>query len=251
MKTLNKIIPGCCIIALAFVLQYCTKQPAKELAIRQSDFNNTSLVQVYLAIVNATRNYVYVDANPVTGTTLATGGVFPSSGYAANIPGGLRAFLIRDTSSAVTATQVPLSFSENMQVGKNYTIFVYDTISSPKQKTVQTDIVIPSDSTARLRMSNFVYNPTAIPAVDVFSFIRNANIFTNVQVTDVTGFIPYATGANVPGALTTDTLYIRETGTLNQIIKIPITLTRKRSYTVILRGSYRSATKVASIFANY
>ena len=250
MKSLKIVISGIAGLLLMLTSLSCSKS-LKETFPTQSNFSNTSQIQVYIAMVNASRNYVYVDAKPITGATMATGSVFPSSGYAASIPGGLRAFLIRDTSSAVTATQVPLSFAENMQIGKNSTIFIYDTISSPKQKTVQTDIVIPSDSTARLRMSNFVYNPTAIPAVDVFSFIKNANIFTNIQVTDVTNFIPYASGRNVPGATTTDTLYIRETGTLNQIIKIPITLTQKRSYTVVLRGSYRSATKIAAIFTNY
>lgn len=250
MKSVKIYIVGIASLFLIAFMFSCNKDKTETFA-TQNNFDNTSLIQVFIATVNATRNYVYVDANPITGATLATGSVFPSSGYAASITGGLRAFLIKDTSSAVTATQAPLSFAENMQVGKNYTIFVYDTISSPKQKTVLTNIVIPADSIARLRMSNFVYNPTAIPAVDVFSFIKNANIFTNIQVTDVTDFIPYASGANVTGASTTDTLYFRETGTLNQITKLAITLTRKRSYTVVLRGSYRSATKVVSIFTNY
>ena len=77
-----------------------------------------------------------------------------------------------------------------MQFGKNYTVFMYDTITTPKQKTVETKIVIPTDSTYRLRFANFVYNPTDVPGLDIFSFLRNANVVTNLKVTDVTDFIP-------------------------------------------------------------
>ena len=250
MKSLNKFTTGLAGLLLMLTSLSCSKS-LKETFLTQSNFSNTSQIQVYIPMVNATRNYIYIDGNPITGSTMSTASIFPSSGYAASITGGLRNFLVRDTSSLITATQVPLSFAENMQAGKNYTIFIYDTISAPKQKTVQTDIVIPSDTTARLRLANFVYNPTGIPAVDVYSFIKGANIFTNLQVTDVTGFIPYASGANVPGATTTDTLYFRETGTLNQITKQAITLTLKRNYTVVLRGSYRSPTKLVSVITNY
>ncbi len=93
--------------------------------------------------------------------------------------------------------------------------------------------------------ANFVYSPTAMPAVDVFSFLKNTNLFTNVNVTDVTGFIPYPT-------LVTDTLYIRETGTANLIVKVTLSggLPIKRNATLLYRGSFRG-TKAVSLFYNY
>lgn len=244
----NKIkIAGYLSIALLLTMYSCSKVK-KETFELQSDLSKVSQIQVFMAMVNASRNYVYVDAYPITGALMSTGSVFPSGTgtYASAITTGVRAFVVRDTLSATT--QIPLSFAENMMPGKNYTIFVYDTITTPKQKTVLTDIVIPSDTTARIRFANFIYNPVAVPAIDIFSFNRNANIFTNVAVTDVTGFIPYPSGLTSP--TNPDTLYVRETGTLINILKVPLTLTQKRSYTLVYRGSHRG-TRLTSLFTNY
>lgn len=238
MKTLNKIAVYFCTAITILIIQSCTKQQAKLVAQQQTDFSNSSIVQVYIATVNATRNYVYVDGAPITGATLSSGSLFPSgvATIGSNIQPGLRAFLVRDTSTAITATQVPLSFAQNLQVGKIYTIFMYDTINSPLQKTTQTNIVVPTDTTARLRFANFVFSKTAVPAVDIFSKRRNINVFTNIQVTDVTDFIP------VPSAFN-DTFFVRETGTLNQLAVLNgLNPTQKRSYTLVFRGRYQSTT---------
>lgn len=222
------------------LLQSCKKQ--KDLVItEQTDFSNSAVAQVFVATVNASRNFVYVDGNPVTGALLTSGTVFPASGPGFKVSPGIKAFLVRDTLTATT--QVPLSFAENMQFGKNYTVFMYDTITTPKQKTVQTNIVIPTDSTYRLRFANFVYNPTDVPGLDIFSFLRNANVVTNLKVTDVTDFISFPTNK-------TDTLYFRETGTTTNIIKLAVNLTHKRSYTAVWRGSHRG-TRFATLFNNY
>ena len=218
----------------------------------ENTLNNNAIVQVYNAIVNASRNYVNVDNKQVTGALLTSGSVFPASGTGVGfaVPGGLRAFTVYDTLRTSTL-QPSFTFAENLQASKYYTVFLYDTATSPKQKTVLTSIEVPADTSARLRFANFIYNPTAVPAIDVFSFVKNANIFTNVAVTDVTNFIPYPAQFIGP-----DTLYIRETGTTVNIIKFPIvggttpTFVPKRSYTLVYRGSHRG-TRVASIFANY
>lgn len=230
------------LIAACAVLSSCEKS-FNEKTIQQKDFTNSTIVQVAVATMNAARNYAYVDTKQQTGALLATGSIFPGTGYGFVVNPGLRAFLVRDTLSATT--QVPLSFAENLQPGKHYTIFTYDTITSPKQKTVLDDIVVPADSTSRIRLANFGYSPNAIPAVDVFSFVRNTNIFTNVNTTEVTSFIPYP-------SFTTDTLYFRDAGTANTFLKVTFSggITPKRSYTLLLRGSYGSGTRVVTFFAN-
>lgn len=242
MKSIRLYITGMTILVFAGGLFIsCTKTFDEKIAL-QSNFNNSTIVQVFMAMVNANRNYVYVDGKQVTGSLMISGSLFPSIGYGFSVPGGLRGFLIRDTLPATF--QVPLPFATDMQVNKNYTIFVYDTITSPKQKTVETSIVVPADTSVRIRFANFIYNPSAVPAIDVFSFNRNVIIFTNVAVTDVTNFISY------PSRLLTDTLYIRETGSTTNIVKLAIGgLTPKRSYTVVYRGSHRG-TRAASLFAN-
>jgi len=223
---------------------------------KQSD---KTTIQVYMAMVNSARNYIYVNNAAVNGASITQGTLFPATGPGFVTDGGFKSFLIRDTLTATT--QVPLSFANDFQAGKNYTVFVYDTTTAPQQRTVQTDIVIPSDNTARLRFGNFVYSPTAAPAVDIFSKKLNTNIFSNVPVSQVTGFMPYVSDV-------TDTFYVRQAGTgvnlqnysstgvPSDIIAI-LTPRAKRSYTLVFRGGFRAsqvtATTVRSLstFINY
>jgi hypothetical protein len=211
----------------------------------QTDFQNSAIAQVYVATVNASRNYVYMDGIQVTGSLMTSGSLFPSGASGFSLNSGLHSLLIRDT--ATTTTQVPYTFAQNFAGGNRYTIFLYDTITAPKQKTVVTDIVVPSDTSSRIRFANFIYNTSALPAVDLFSHVLNRNIFANVSVTDVTGFIPY------PSLLPVDTLYVRETGTMNQLFKLTITggLVPKRSMTFAYRGSFKGTTRTLSAFYNY
>ena len=150
----------------------------------QQDLANKAYVQAYIATVNATRNAIYVDGALTSGAVIATGGSFPtaSTAYAFAVDGGVRSFLVKDTLAA--ATQVPLVFAEDLQASKNYTIFLYDSINAPKQKTVLTNITPIPDSTARIRFANFVHTKVAIPAIDIYSYNRKANVATNLQVTE-------------------------------------------------------------------
>ena len=240
---LIKIFKACgFMLALLIAAVSCTKKTGRDVAKESSNFSNKTLVQLFNATVNSANAQLYIDNNQVTGTAVAYGAVFPSSAYAFQVDPGLRSFSIRST----TTTHVPINFSENMEAGKNYTIFMYDTITSAKQLTAMNNIVIPSDTTSRIKFANFIHNNTDVPAVDVFSVRRNENIFTNIHKTEVTDYIPFAAAMPV-----TDTLLIRETGTTIQLAALNgFNPTRKRSYTVIYRGSHRG-TKTVSSFINY
>ena len=210
-----------------------------------TNFNSTSFVQIFNGTVKATRNYAYVDATPVSGVTFSAGGVFPATAFAFNVQSGSRNFLIKDT--LVTTTQAPLNFTENVEGSKSYTIFMYDTITSPKEVMIANTIEVPTDSTSRLRFANIIYNSAAVPNVDVYSFRRGTStpVFTNIATNAVTPFIPYASGS-------TDTLYVYATGTTSPLIVktlIP-SLTPQRSYTAAYNGSYRG-TKTISTFVTY
>ncbi len=244
------------VLAMTTLLS-CTKS-FDEKTVQQTDFTNSTLVQVYLATLGASRNYVYMDGTKLTGSLMTTGSVFPSTGYAVSVPGGLHSFQVKDTLSS--STQVPLTFAENMQVGQNYTIFMYDTITTPKQLTVPTNIVVPGDTSARIRFAHFAHSTDPVPAVDIFSVKKNANIFTNVQFTEVTDFVPIA-------SRTTDTLIVRLAGSGDNLTNFtstgtPTTVwaittpTDKRSYTLIFRGGYntvvtnKATVRTLSVFAN-
>lgn len=236
-----------------------------------SDIGNDAQVQVFNATQKATRNYVYVDGTSVSGVTFSYGAVFPATAYSFLVKSGSRAVTIKDT--LITTTQAPITFTQNFDAGKSYTIFTYDTTTSAKQLTVQNTIEIPTDTTCRVRFGNFVYNPAAVPNVDVYSFRRipgtptfvvtpvlnnvavkapsfvgSTAVFSNIATAQVTPFIPYASGIS-------DTLYVFATGTTSPLIAKGYisSLTPSRSYTTVYAGSYRGALSTRSIylFSNY
>lgn len=241
---MDNILKFCgAVLTLTIIAISCTKETGKEVAIENSDFSNKTLVQVFNATVNSTgATHVFVDGAPVTGASLTYGTVFPSSGHAFTVEPGLRSFSIRSTTAGTT--QTPIIFAENLLTDKRYTIFMYDTITAAKQITILNNIVIPTDGTARVKFANFIHNSNDVPAVDVFSKVRNQIIFTNVARTQATEYIPYTSAVS-------DTLIVRETGTLNQLAVLNgFVPTAKRSYTLIYRGSHRG-TRVLSSFVNY
>lgn len=244
MKSMKQYFPA--IIALgisAGLLTACTKT-FDEKTPGAYGFADASNVQLYVATVGAARNYIYVDGKPQNGAAISSGTAFPATGYGFRVPVGSRAFLLRDTLTATT--QTPLSFANIIAANKNYTIFSFDTITAVKQKTVETTITVPSDTTCRVRFANFAYSPIQMANVDLYSFKRASNVITNIAPTDVTGFFPFASALN-------DTLQVRETGTTNVLAQLNGFLpTQKRSYTLVFRGSYRGPTaRFLSSFVNY
>lgn len=196
----------------------------------EKNLNDKALIKVYLGTVNATRNYVYVDGAPVTGAGLATGGIFPSSGYASAITAGTKNFIIKDT--LATSKQIPLEFTSTLEAKKNYTIFMYDTITSPKRLIVETPLNMLGKSAAPVRFVNIIYAKTNVPAVDIYSTAKNANLFTNVPTGSATGIIYLPTGV-------TDNIIVRIAGTTTQLAAInSLVLQSGRAYTLVFRGSY-------------
>jgi Domain of unknown function (DUF4397) len=270
MKYIKMIMLNLGIVTLSSLHLSCDKELTL-LGATVPDLNKSASVQVINATLKASRNYIYVDGVTVSGAALAYGGVFPSAAFAFRVDAGSRTFLIKDTTPATT--QTPLTFSQSMDAGKSYTIFTYDTITSAKQSTVLNDIVVPTDTTSRLRFANFIYNPTAVANVDVYSFRRisgtpvftstavlngtavgapvftgSTPVFSNVPTNGVTAFIPYASGF-------TDTLYVFAAGTTSPLLSkgFITSLTATRSYTSAYNGSYRGnlAARLVSTFATY
>ncbi|MFI5128663.1 MAG: hypothetical protein ACHQFX_01680 [Chitinophagales bacterium] len=228
MKRIKIIKVGGAALTLAILALSCTRETGKEVAIEDNDFSNKTLVQVYDATINGAATHVFIDAKQVTGSALAYATLFPSTSYAFSVDAGLRAFSIRNTTAGTT--QAPINFSENMEVNKQYTIFTYDTTTAAKQITVVNNIVIPADTTARVKFANFIWSRTGTgPAVDVYSKLRSANVFSNIAPTQVTEYIPYA-------AAVADSMIVRVAGTAIALDTAVFNFTRKRSYTLIFRG---------------
>jgi hypothetical protein len=228
MKLINIARIGGVAVSLAILAASCTRKSGKEVAVEDNDFSNKTLVQVYNATINAASTHVFIDATQVTGTALAYATLFPATAYAFRVDAGLKAFSIRNTTAGTT--QAPINFSENFDVNKQYTIFTYDTTTAAKQITVVNNIVIPSDTTARVKFANFIWSRTGVgPTVDIFSKQRGINVFSAVAPTQVTEYIPYA-------AAQADSLIVRVAGTMTALDTAVFNFARKRSYTLIFRG---------------
>ena len=235
------------------------KREIPQLTATETNLSAAATLQVFNATVKAVRNYVYVDGTPVSGAVFASGGIFPNTAYGIKLTVGTHSVLVKDT--AMVTTQIPLTFSQLFDAGKSYTTFTYDTTTSIKQLTVLNNIVIPTDTSSRLRVANFIYNTTAIPNVDVYSFRRivgtpvyfngspvfagSVPVFGNIATNTVSDFIPYPSGL-------TDTFYVYATGTTSPLIVKGVmpSLVPTRSYTSALTGSFKSV-KAVGTFANY
>ncbi len=270
MKLLKIIIISLSVLGASTLYLSCTRE-TPQVAPTVRGFSSSATVQVFNATLKAARNYVYVDGIPVSGAALAYGGVFPATAFGFNVTAGPHTFLLKDTLPATT--QTPLSFTQTMDAGKSYTVFSYDTVTSVKQFTVLNNITIPTDTTCMLRFANFIYNTTALPNVDVYSFRRisgtpvfvstpvynNANVvapsftsstpvFSNIATAQVSPFITYASGL-------TDTLYVFAAGTTSPLLSkgFITSLVPTRSYTSTFNGSYRGtlAARLVTTFATY
>ncbi|MEY4739135.1 MAG: hypothetical protein RLZZ05_519 [Bacteroidota bacterium] len=238
MKSLMNIKSITIALASMIMLAACEKE-YKSILTEETNLGNTAFVKFHNAIINSNRTYIYSDMVPLNGATIAYGGLFPSlsPSYTA-LAAGTRAIAIRDT--LAPSTQYPISFNAPMTAGTFYTIFAYDSLNAPKYKVIQDNIQVFNDTAARVRFANFPFSTTAIPNVDIFSQKQQANVFTNISTAAVTDFISFS--ANI-----SDTLYVRPTGTTNNLTQLNgLVATAKRNYTVIFRGSYRSTTGTAA-----
>jgi hypothetical protein len=236
MKQIKIIMTGTGIVATACIYLSCSKANLDRVAASDNDFSNKAVVQVYDAALNTQRNFIYADGKPLSGAamvytqTTATNAAFTGSGLSFALAPGLHNLVIRDT--LATSTQPVLSFAANFDANKFYTIFTYDSLNGVKQKTVEAEIVIPTDTVARVRFAHFAYLKTGVtPNVDVFSTKRNANVWSDIPYTTVTNFIPYASGAS-------DSLIVRQAGTLTGLDTAIFSFVKRRSYTLVFRGRY-------------
>jgi hypothetical protein len=223
----------------------CSKKANDPTQIIDGLSTQKALVQVYNGILNSSRNFVYVNGQQANGATVAYGAAFPSSAYGFAVYTGDNTFVIKDTLTATT--QVPQSFVVNTKAGGSYSVFMYDTITSPKRLVVENNFIYNTGNFGNVRFVNLIYNPTATPNVDVFSVTSNAVIFSNIPVGAITSYMSFPSGVS-------DTWQIRQTGTSTVMASLSVTsssLAPERSYTVVYRGSYRvSANRGVTLIAN-
>jgi hypothetical protein len=262
MKLLKNIFLTLIVIAVIVFANACRKPYSYIQDVDTSINTTTATVQIFGACNKIVRNFVFVDGVKVSGSALAFGGIFPGAAYSITLTPGAHSIIVRDTLS--TTTQLPVTISQNFDAGKFYTIFTHDTITAPKVLAVQNKITIPTDTSCMLRFANFIYNPTPVANVDVYSFrnipgipvfvggnpvlTTSTPIFANIATNTVTDFKPYS-------SLRTDTLYVFPAGLKTGLLakQLVQSLTPTRSYTSAYIGSFVSplAAKSITTFANY
>jgi hypothetical protein len=234
----NKLlyITGASLVSISLLIS-CQREtfapPVKE----NFDLGDKAFVRLYNGALGTSRNYLFLNETPLTGAAVGYGGFFPASaGYYSAIPAGQMNLTIKDTITAAVQPAVPVA--ANFEAGNRYTIFTYDTATQAKQLTVQDQIEVPADTTARVRFVNIPFSRNAIPNVDVYSKRKGANVFSNISLNSATDFIPYE-------AAQTDTLYVRVAGSeIGLDTLLTFSPARKRFYTLVFRGNYNINTNV-------
>lgn len=237
MKRISFILQSLLFTGSVLVFCACSRN-IHDTQIKESDLSSYAQGQFINLSIASNRSAIYVNNNVLNYATIAYRGQFPTlPNTSFIINSGVQTLTIRDT--LATAVQPRLSFTYDFTPASYYTIFLYDTVNQAKQLIVPTKIVIPSDTTARVRFAHFSYLPGAAPAIDIFSKLRNENVVSGLQYTQVTDFIPYATVA--------DSFFVKQTNNPSIILDtLVFTPARKRSYTLAFRGRYRTAESAAT-----
>ncbi len=198
-----------------------------------------------IKVVHASPNFTTVTGQPeafnfivsgakVNSAAIAFSGLFPAqnTGYM-GITSGLHWFKISRGGVNTTDSITIHTFQKLIEPGQKYSYIVTDSLKSTNEARTMllTDnFNQPVPGNYAVRFVHAVTSDTVGKNVDVYSFRRKANIFTNVKIGTATGFIEY-------GPAGTDTLSVRRSGTTNELTRfngIPFASTRV--YTVIYKG---------------
>lgn len=182
---------------------------------------------------------VRVGGQKINGVALAFGGIWPATfptTYAGVTP-GLQDIKVSLRGSATLDSTALLTLNANLAQGKYYSFIVTDSVVAATTDSgrifVEDNFVTPAEGRVVLRFVNVLSDTATDKRVDVFSFRRNANLFSGVNVNAVTSF------TNQPFINIPDTLVIRRTS--NPTVELArintITFSNRRVYTLYARGS--------------
>ncbi|NCI46075.1 DUF4397 domain-containing protein [Sediminibacterium soli] len=231
------------------------KKEAKVLATYDDSENNA-----FLRIVHASPNFrqvfnlpdsfnVYVNGGKVNSPYLtygtAAGTIFPASttsfGYMAVKPGLVQLKLsVNGFASNNPDSTLLLNLSKVMIAGGTYTLMITDSIQSTRDSSqifLPDAYAKPVGTNVGLRFVHAVWNDTATKTVDIFSYARNATIFSNIKPGGATSFSNFGYNATV------DTLYVTRPAAAGTPIsgrivlaKMAFSPTVQRVYTLYYRG---------------
>jgi hypothetical protein len=164
----------------------------------------------------------------------AASNVFPVSVAYSVLPAGSHSFefIMNRYSNSVfkpVAGDTVFRSSHNFETGKNYSIFLVDTVPTPNVIMKEDNWTVPSQGAYQLRMANLVANRNE--RVDVYSIRAQRVIFSNVGYKEITNYV------ELPTQPLSDSLIVRLAGTMTvrDTLKA-FSPTSQRVYTLMSRG---------------
>ena len=182
----------------------------------------------------------FVSGAKVNSAAIAYSGMFPgqSTGYI-GVTSGLHWFRVVRPGVNTTDSITIHTFQKVLEPGQRYSYLVTDSFRSTnesRQMLLKDNFNDPVPGNYAVRFVHAVLNDTAGKTVDVYSFRRKQNIFTNVKIGDATGFLELGPSGN-------DTLSIRRPGVttwgggVGELARLnAIPFASGRVYTVVYRG---------------
>lgn len=164
----------------------------------------------------------------------AASNVFPVSVAYSLLPAGNHSFdfvMNRFTNSVFkpVAGDTVFRSTHNFETGKNYSVFLVDTVPTPNVLLKEDNWTIPAQGNYQLRLANLVANRNE--RVDVYSIRNQRVVFSNVGYKDVSNYI------ELPIPTLSDSLIVRLAGTMTVRDTLKgFSPTSQRVYTLLSRG---------------
>ena len=235
------------LIILVFLIGFLSCEKDKSVVATYQPTGSNAFLRVMHVSPNfrAVQHYadsfnVYVGANKVNGTLFTYNSAFPAAAINVNtyasVPAGNQQIRLSLPGKSVTDSFTILTLSKTLESGKYYTFFITDSLTAQQNPTKiwAEDANFLSDDTMqyKIRFAHAILNDTAGKNVDVYSYRKGGNIFSNISPGTVTDFI------SLPAPTVLDTISIRRPGTGFELAKLTnVSIVKGRSYTILYKGS--------------
>ncbi len=195
---------------------------------------------------------IYANGQKITGNSVGYGGIFPATNVYAAIPAGNTRFdIINGRLDLTVVPNIPksiagdtlASFNTTLVAGKNYSLFIGDTVPTVRVTLKEDKFTTPDVGTYKLRVANMYMNtvPTT-DTVSLWSVRQNGFVISNVSHKEISDWV------QLPVPIINDTIYFVRKGSgtpyVTGIAFLPTTL---RSYTVMGRGKANVTGKTNAI----
>ncbi len=252
------------ILVMVLAAAGCEKEPKTALQYYGDYLTDYARLKVVNAAPSLRSFHVWVNNVKINGATanapLAFGSLWPAQDYSA-VPSGVGSVSVVYPATAARPDSVYRALASAMQPGSYYSLIVTDSVARPNKAVfVADDFGAMTDSGYyKLRFVNAIGNSTPL---DVYSQRQGRVIASNIAYGSGTAFIklPLAFVYTSTGTSTTDTFYLRRTGTGTNLAFVPpappaaagigsalsLTPSNQRAITIYARGNFLDSTSTTT-----